>query len=576
MPSNGRRRRFPSRPDLVLCYDADSFGHGNTPIVGRRSAGMGFLEALYRHLPRGGFAVMPSTYADKKAFICDASDRGIKGVSVPILPLWDLIGLEAAGIAFLPAPNIDDIVFTRRKTHETAFSVVGLTHSLATMRLYNLLSRFLFAPLQTWDALICTSEAGKAAVLRIIEFHREYLGSRGITVPPLPLQLPVIPLGIHCDQFDSTEEDRAVAYEWRRANGVGDHDVVLLSFGRIDPMTKSHPLPLWIAINDAQRNLKGEINLHLIMAGKTSDEPLADEVRMLAKDYGLSFKVHWVDGGDGDETRYIWSAADIFISLPDNFQETFGLTPVEAMAASLPCIASDWSGYRDTIVPMETGFLIPSYIPDQDSGLGVYFGNRYELNLDSYSHYVGGLSQLTVIDIPACAAAIECLARSSDERHRMGHNGRRRVEQLYDWSGILPQYLDLFAELTAKRERDPAIGSRDPSRQCTHPFNPDPLSVFSGFADRTVDGNTMIRPTQSGTQTYRWLLEYSVTSFARDILLKPDDIGNLIDKVVAADGCRISQLCEYFQATDPKNVIGTCLWLSKYGMVKLDISNTVP
>ena len=30
-------------------------------------------------------------------------------------------------------------------------------------------------------------------------------------------------------------------------------------------------------------------------------------------------------------------------------QETFGLTPLEAMAAGLPCVVSDWNGYRDTV-----------------------------------------------------------------------------------------------------------------------------------------------------------------------------------------------------------------------------------
>lgn len=567
---NRRKRGFPSQSRLVLCYDADSFGHGNTSIVGRRSAGTGLLEALYRYLPEGGFAVMTSTNADKKAFFRDAIVRGQKGVSVPMLPLGDLAGLEAAGIAYLPAPNMDDIAFARRKTHETAFSVVGLTHSLATMRLYNLLSRFIFAPLQTWDALICTSKAGKSAVLRIIECHRDYLNSRGITTPPPPLQLPVIPLGIHCDQFGNNKENRTAAWEWRRSNGIEDHDVVLLSFGRIDPMTKSHPLPLWIAINHAQRNLDGEIKLHLIIAGQAPDQYLVDEVRKVSEDCDLSFIIHWVDGSDESKSRYIWSAADIFISLPDNLQETFGLTPVEAMASALPCIASDWSGYRDTVVPMDTGFLIPTYMPNRDSGLGVYFGNRYEENIDSFSHYVGGLSQVTAIDIEACSSAIEYLAKNPDERRRMGQNGRDRAEQLYDWSVILPQYLDLFDELTARREKDFTIGTYDPSRECSHPFNPDPLSVFLGFSDNIVDGNTIVQPVQKGVKTYRWLLEYSVTSFARDILLKPDHIGDLVDKVVADDGCQINQICQYFPDVNQKYVIGTCLWLSKYGMVKLE------
>lgn len=567
---NGRKRGFPSRPRLVLCYDADSFGHGNTSIVGRRSAGMGLLEALYRYLPEGGFAVMTSSNSDKKAFFGDAIGRGEKGASVPMLPLGDMAGLEAAGIAYLPAPNMDDIAFARRKTHETAFSVVGLTHSLATMRLYNLLSRFIIAPLQSWDALICTSTAGKSAVLRIIECHHDYLNSRGITAPPLPLQFPVIPLGIHCDQFNETKEYRTAAREWRRSNGIEDHDVVLLNFGRIDPMTKSHPLPLWIAINNAQHNLGGEINLHLIVAGQAPDQYLIDEVRKVSEDCDLSFSIHWVDGSDERKSRYIWFAADIFISLPDNLQETFGLTPLEAMASSLPCIASDWSGYRDTVVPMDTGLLIPTYMPSQDSGLGVYFGNRYEENIDSFSHYVGGLSQIAAIDIEACSSAIEYLAKNPDERRRMGQNGRSRVEKLYDWSVILPQYLSLFDELTARREKDSTIGIRDPSRECSHPFNPDPLDVFLGFPEKIVDGNTMIRPVQKGGKTYSWLFEHSVTSFARDILLKPDHIGDLIDKVVANDGCEIDQICQCFPDVDKKYVIGTCLWLSKYGMVKLE------
>jgi len=30
---------------------------------------------------------------------------------------------------------------------------------------------------------------------------------------------------------------------------------------------------------------------------------------------------------------------------PTTFTETFGLTPIEAMAAGLPCLVSDWDGY---------------------------------------------------------------------------------------------------------------------------------------------------------------------------------------------------------------------------------------
>ncbi len=47
----------------------------------------------------------------------------------------------------------------------------------------------------------------------------------------------------------------------------------------------------------------------------------------------------------------------IFTSPIDNIQETFGLTPVEAMACGVPRLSSDWDGYRDTGLEKQ-GFLI--------------------------------------------------------------------------------------------------------------------------------------------------------------------------------------------------------------------------
>lgn len=63
------------------------------------------------------------------------------------------------------------------------------------------------------------------------------------------------------------------------------------------------------------------------------------------------------------EIGSIWAAADIFCSLSDNVQESFGLAIVEAMAAGLPVVASNWDGYRDTVEHGITGILVDSYMP---------------------------------------------------------------------------------------------------------------------------------------------------------------------------------------------------------------------
>ena len=61
-------------------------------------------------------------------------------------------------------------------------------------------------------------------------------------------------------------------------------------------------------------------------------------------------EVRLLDGQDLDLGALARAASDMALSLVDCLQETFGLTPVEAMASGLPAVVSDWNGYRDTVV----------------------------------------------------------------------------------------------------------------------------------------------------------------------------------------------------------------------------------
>ncbi len=114
----------------------------------------------------------------------------------------------------------------------------------------------------------------------------------------------------------------------------------------------------------------GAGRVHLIHTGQFPNQAAEDGFRGGAARYCPGIAVHFFDGTDPALAEASWAAADVFVSLSDNIQESFGITPVEAMAAGLPCLVSDWDGYRDTVVHGETGFRIPDLVAAGRLGRG--------------------------------------------------------------------------------------------------------------------------------------------------------------------------------------------------------------
>ena len=135
------------------------------------------------------------------------------------------------------------------------------------------------------------------------------------------------------------------------------------------------------------------------------------------------------------EPKTAWACADIFCSFSDNVQETFGITPVEAMAAGLPMIISDWNGYRDSVQNGVQGFLIPTAMPA--GGFGQTLALRYAFGLDSYDRYCGNTSSLISVNLAEAKKAFVELCKSRNLRKKMGAAGKRKAKIDYDWSVIM-------------------------------------------------------------------------------------------------------------------------------------------
>lgn len=166
----------------------------------------------------------------------------------------------------------------------------------------------------------------------------------------------------------------------------------------------------------------------------------------------------------------------------DNIQETFGLAPVEAMAAGLPVVVTDWNGFRDTVEDGVTGFRIPTVM----GGNGNPIAMRYQMGADDYNAYLRGTSQAIAMDIGAAADAYYRLAEDANLRRQMGEAARLRARRVYDWSAIIPQYLALWdeqARIRAKaREFAPLVPGRQPA-----PTRPDPFMLFADYPTYRLD-----------------------------------------------------------------------------------------
>jgi hypothetical protein len=106
----------------------------------------------------------------------------------------------------------------------------------------------------------------------------------------------------------------------------------------------------------------------------------------------------------------------------------------------LPVIAADWSGYRDTVVDGETGYLIPTVMPIFPSSFDVIRGSGAMKSIDL-------LAATTSMNLSCFQAALENLVTDSDKRKRLGHAGYLRARRLYDWRIVIQAYESLWQEL---------------------------------------------------------------------------------------------------------------------------------
>ncbi len=183
---------------------------------------------------------------------------------------------------------------------------------------------------------------------------------------------------------------------------------------------------------------------------------------------------------------------------PTNIQETYGLAPVEAMAAGLPSVVTDWNGYRDTIRDGIDGIRVPTIMPPP--GWAEDLADRHANAIDNYDHYCGFTSQFVAVDPEACAAAYAKLANDPALRRQMGAAARERAVALFDWRVVINQYQQLWAEL-AERRRSAVESVQRKAGQPAQPTRADPYQAFASYATTTLEPSDAIELAPGATPT---------------------------------------------------------------------------
>ncbi len=545
----------------AIYHHPDVIESSETPLAGRRVAGQSFLAGYARHVEADTLHCVADSPKVIEHFRELVTGYGWKGPIQGALMRQPNL-LANPGTVMLPGPRLGPHAWVRRRSGQRVYSLCGITHTVSTKRIMDGLFNMLSAPVEEWDAVICTSRSVHDVVAAELDETRTYLARRfGARRVPSP-QLPIIPLGIDTARFS---RDEAARKRYRERFDVGDDDILVMSMGRLSVYAKMHPAPLLLALQRAAR-LTGRRTV-LVMVGWFADEATDHQHRAMTA-LAPDVTVHFPDGKD-QELRYeVWSAADIFALPVDNIQETFGLAPIEAMAASLPVVCSDWNGFKDTVENGTTGFRVRTFM--SPPGTGAEIAQRFEDNLDNYFQYLGLVHQSTMVDVREMAEAFATLINDPERRQAMGAAGLERARRLYDWSVIVPQYQALWGELNARRTRGLPSSPREHD-EGANPAAIDPFTLYGGYPTARLPVTALLSADAPfPCEEVEKYIELTGANRLRRAVTNVQNLAVIHAFVLAQGPIRLDELISR-SGLDGNLVTPAVLWLAKFDRIQVRV-----
>jgi glycosyltransferase involved in cell wall biosynthesis len=217
----------------------------------------------------------------------------------------------------------------------------------------------------------------------------------------------VIPLGLPKSKYTNLPDGANFFHRYPELSGKK----IVLFLGRLH--YKKQPDVVIRAFHQA---CSGMTDAHLVLAGM-GEPSYAQRLDALVKSLGIQDRVLFTGMLEGDAVREAYRAASLFV-LP-SWQENFGLSMVEAMAAGCPVVISDHIDLAPDIKEARAGLVVP---PNAE----------------------------------ATAEAITCLLQNEELRREMGKRGRQLVLEKFTWERCAREFNDVFDDILSGRNKSSA------------------------------------------------------------------------------------------------------------------------
>jgi glycosyltransferase involved in cell wall biosynthesis len=535
-------------------------------VNGKAVAQSGFLESLIRYSHRQPLLLLASPSASSEVRHLAQTALETRPADSPLqvqvangeeslIPL-----LQQIPVFHDPLGNPYKVSALRRQLkHPMAVTLAqhGISYRFQRWGLFFHYLTFGFRPC---DAVICCSNASARAVQRLLETMADQLAPLLAAPPALPTRYPVIPWGIDTDFYQPREQRFA-----RQTLGLPEAPVVFLWVGRLTPVDKADLMPLLLAF---RRMVEASPDLPSLLwiVGGEARKGYVNEVMSASIQLGLGDRVIVHTKLETRFTPLAYAAADVFVSPSDNLQESFGITPIEAMACGLPVVVSDWDGYKDTVLHGETGFRVPTYWAKADNPVE----RLAELYPWEWDHL--HIGQSVSVDIPAMTEAMLALLKNPSLRQRMGDAARKHAASQYPWSRIIRLHEELWDELAQQAQSQPL----DPSSERSVSLESRSFEVFQNYASHLLTGETEVRLSAEGQQAAKKGLPMQPYS-ELSILLKPEALLKALQIMRGAGflgvkGFSLGEIEESLQKQcrmEEQQARLHLMWLLKYGLIQV-------